>query len=439
MMNKEESSLTVGKNGPVLLQDIQLIGKLSQFVRERIPERVAFAKGTGAHGYFRVYMPMSDLTTAAFLQNPERKTPVFVRFSTMTGSKGSADTLRDVRGFATKFYTTEGNYDLICTSLPVFFIRDAIHFPELMHALKPSPSNNLNEPARFWKYMAETPEATHMATWLFSDRGTVKSYRHMEGYGVNTYVWVSASGNRQFVRYHWKPLQGTKYITRQEAEFLAGFDPDAASRDLCDSLERSELTEYELSVQLIPYEKQNQYDFDILDATKRWPEKKVPLMKVGKLTLNKATEDYFEEVEKAVFSPANIVPGIEFSFDRLLQGSIFASLDAQRHRLGAGFDQIPINKTKYPVNIAALQNKGIQSSVVEVEGNIERNSVRKGDDFSQAGERYRAMPSKEQDRLVDNILDYLMFVDDKIQQKVVNYFMNADEEFGERIARGLDY
>ena len=185
MMNKEESSLTAGKNGPVLLQDVQLIQKLTRFVRERIPERVVFAKGTGAHGYFRVYMPMSDFTKAAFLQSPDKKTPVFVRFSTMTGSKGSADTLRDVRGFAVKFYTTEGNYDLISTNLPVFFIRDAIHFPELMHALKPSPSTNLTEPARFWKYISETPEATHMAAWLFSDHGTIKSYRHMEGYSVN--------------------------------------------------------------------------------------------------------------------------------------------------------------------------------------------------------------------------------------------------------------
>lgn len=437
MMHKEESSLTAGKNGPVLLQDVQLIDKLTRFARERIPERVVFAKGTGAHGYFRVYMPMSDFTKAAFLQNPDRKTPVFVRFSTMTGSKGSADTLRDVRGFAVKFYTTEGNYDLISTSLPVFYIRDAIHFPDLMHALKPSPSTNLTEPARFWKYISETPEATHMTTWLFSDNGTVKSYRHMEGYSINTYVWITANGQRQLVRYHWKPIQGIKTITRHEAEFLAGFDPDAASRDLCDSLERGELTEYELNVQLIPFDKQDQFDFDPLDATKLWPENLVPLLKVGKLTLNKSTENYFEEVEKSAFSPANIVPGIEFSFDRLLQGGIFASLDAQRHRLGSNFEQIPINQARYPITAAATQ--GRIPAAVHVEGNIERCQITKGDDFFQAGERYRAMTSKDRDHLADNIIDHLMFVDGKIQKKVVGYFLQADEEFGARIARGLDF
>ena len=437
MMNKEESSLTAGKNGPVLLQDVRLIDKLTRFVRERIPERVVFAKGTGAHGYFRVYMPMSDFTKAAFLQNPERKTPVLVRFSTMSGSKGSADTLRDVRGFAVKFYTTEGNYDLVSTSLPVFYIRDAIHFPELMHALKPSPSTNLTEPARFWEYIAEAPEATHMVTWLFSDNGTLKSYRHMEGFSINTYVWISENGQRQLVRYHWKPMLGTKNITRHEAEFLAGFDPDAASRDLCDSLERGELTEYELNVQLIPFDQQDQYDFDPLDATKAWPESKIPLLKVGKLTLNKATQDYLEEVEKAAFSPANIVPGIEFSFDRLLQGAIFASMDAERHRLGSNFEQFPVNQERYQATATVTQSR--IPSAVRVEGKIERNQAVKGDDFTQAGERYREMSSKEQDRLVDNIIDHLMFVDDKIQRKVVGYFTQADEEFGARVARGLDF
>jgi len=437
MMNKEESSLTAGKNGPVLLQDVRLIDKLTRFVREGIPERVVFAKGTGAHGYFRVYMPMSDFTKAAFLQNPEKKTPVFVRFSTMTGSKGSADTIRDVRGFAVKFYTTEGNYDLLCTSLPVFYIRDAIHFPELMHALKPSPSTNIIEPARFWKYISETPEATHMITWLFSDNGTMKSYRHMEGYSVNTYIWVSSNGQRQLVRYHWKPLLGVKNITRQEAEFLAGFDPDAAARDLCDSLERGEPTEYELNVQLIPYDKQDQYDFDPLDPTKIWPESLVPLFKVGKMTLNKATENYQEEVEKAAFSPANIVPGIEFSFDRLLQGSIFSSLDAQRYRLGPDFEQYPVNRARYPTTAMLIQSRA--PAPIQVQGSVERTQPVKGDDFAQAGERYRSMSPKEQDHLVDNIIDHMLFVDDRIQKKVVEYFIQADEEFGKRVAQGLDF
>jgi catalase len=306
-----------------------------------------------------------------------------------------------------------------------------------MHALKPSPSTNIIEPARFWKYISETPETTHMVTWLFSDDGTIKSYRHMESHSVNTYVWISSNGQRQLVRYHWRPMLGAKNIARQEAEFLAGFDPDAAARDLCDSLERGELTEYELSVQLIPFEKQDQYDFDPLDATKVWPENRVPLLKVGKLTLNKATENYLEEVEKAAFSPANIVPGGDFSFDRLLQGGIFASLDAQRHRLGPDFDQFAVNQARYPVTAAAAQTS--TTAPVQVQGYVERVASAKGNDFNQAGEKYRSMPQKEQDHLVDNIIDHLMFVDDNIQRKVVGYFLKADEEFGSRVARGLDF
>jgi catalase len=232
-------------------------------------------------------------------------------------------------------------------------------------------------------------------------------------------------------------MLGAKNIARQEAEFLAGFDPDAAARDLCDSLERGELTEYELSVQLIPFEKQDQYDFDPLDAMKVWPENRVPLLKVGKLTLNKATENYLEEVEKAAFSPAKIVPGIDFSFDRLLQGGIFASLDAQRHRLGSDFDQFAVNQTRYPITAVAAQAS--TAVPVQVQGYVERNMYSKGDDFKQAGERYRSMPQKEQDHLVDNIIDHLMFVDDTIQRKVVGYFLKADEEFGSRVARGLDF
>jgi catalase len=276
-----------------------------------------------------------------------------------------------------------------------------------------------------------------MTTWLFSDYGTVKSYRHMEGYSVNTYVWVNSDGKRNLVRYHWKPVLGVKCITRQEAEFLAGFDPDAAARDLSDSLENREVTEYELSVQMIPYEQQDQYDFDPLDATKLWPESKIPLLKIGKLTLNKATEDYFEEVEKSAFSMASTVPGIEFSFDRLLQGGLFISLDSLRHRLGPDYDQIPVNRARFTVNSASQQDDIYPP--VAVTGFIDRDDNKKGDDFTQAGERYRSMTSKEQDHLVNNILDHLMFVDDKIQQRVVGYFMKADQEFGERISRGLDY
>lgn len=437
--SNDESSLTVGTDGPVLLQDVQLIEKLAQFNREKIPERAIHAKGAGAYGYFRVYMPMSDYTSAAFLQNPEVKTPVFVRFSTAIGSKGSADTARDIRGFAVKFYTSEGNYDLIGNHLPVFFIRDAIKFPELIDSLKPSRDTNLTDSGRFWDFISKTPEATHMITWLFSDRGTIKSYRHMEGYGVNTFIWVCPKGRKHFVKYHWRPLSGIKDITRQEAEFLAGFDPDAASRDLSDSLERGEATEYELYVQLIPFEDQYKFNFDLLDATKIWPEYKVPLILVGKMTLNRAPENYFEEVEQSAFSPANLVPGIEFSNDKLLQGRIFAYSDAQRYRLGTNYHQIPVNQSKSQPNKKKTIQSVFEALGETISGKIERKGIPNTYDFEQAGERYRSLGKRDQDHLVDNIIDNMMFIDDDIQKMVVSYFMEADRDFGSRIARGLDY
>jgi catalase len=438
--NNDESSLTVGEDGPVLLQDIQLLEKLAHFNRERIPERVVHAKGVGIHGYFRVYMPMSDYTKAAFFQNPELKTPVFVRFSTFIGSKGSADTARDPRGFAVKFYTEEGNYDLVGSSLPVFFIRDGMKFPDLIHALRPAPNTNLSEPDRFWEFISRTPEATHMIIWLFSDRGTIKSYRTMEGFGVNTYVWICPKGNRYFARCHWKPMAGVKTISRQEAEFLAGYDPDAATRDLYDSIENGEVTEYELWVQLIPEKNKDQFDFDILDATKIWPDKLVPPMRVGKMTLNKAPDDYLEEVEKSAFNPANIVPGIDFSFDKLLQGRLFSYRDAQMHRLGANFSQIKINSarnlSKDPLKVELEKN--VQSTTIPIIGNIKRKTSGI-DDFSQAGESYRSFSKEEQDCLVENLIDSLMFVDEKIQDKIIGFFIKADEEFGNRVKKGLDY
>ena len=235
----DQNSLTVGDRGSVLLQDIQLIEKLAQFDRERIPERVVHAKGAGAYGYFQVYRPMKHYTIAKFLQNPDEKTPVFVRFSTVIGSKGSADTARDPRGFAVKFYTKDGNYDLAGNDIPVFFIRDAIKFPDLIHALKPAPDTNIIDQNRVWDFFSSMPETTHMITWVYSDRGTIKSYRRIEGFGVNTYIWLNDKGERRFVKYHWKPALGIETIDRKEAEFLAGADPDVATKDLYDTLELS--------------------------------------------------------------------------------------------------------------------------------------------------------------------------------------------------------
>ena len=353
-ISDNQNSLTVGERGPVLLQDVQFIEKMAHFDRERIPERVVHAKGAGAHGYFEVYKSMAPYTKAKFLQIPKKKTPVFVRFSTVTGGRGSADTVRDPRGFAVKFYTEEGNYDLVGNNLPVFFIRDAVKFPDMVHAFKGAPDSNMPSSSsahnRFWDFISLTPESTHMITWVFSDRGTPKSYRMMEGFGVNTYVWVNDKGKAVYVKYHWKPLLGVHSLDRHEATKLAGTDPDYLTRDLRDAIASGGEVEYELNVQLMDIADELKQDFDPLDATKTWPEDKFPLMPVGKMVLNRNPKNFFTEVEQAAFCPASIVPGIEFSSDKLLQGRTFSYADTQRYRLGANYLQLPINHPLVPVN-----------------------------------------------------------------------------------------
>jgi len=346
-VSDNQNSLTVSERGPVLLQDVHLIEKLAHFDRERIPERVVHAKGAGAHGHFQVNKSMSKYSCANFLQDPKKKTPVFVRFSTVVGARGSADSVRDPRGFAVKFYTEEGNYDLVGNNLPVFFIRDAIKFPDMVHSFKPAPDTNIptasSANSRFWDFISLTPESTHMITWLFSDRGTVKSFRTMEGFGVNTYKWVNKEGKEVYVKYHWKPTAGVHSIDRHESTRLAGEDPDIATRDLYDTIASGKTVEYELNVQLMDIADELKQNFDPLDATKTWPEDKFPLMPVGKMVLNRNPENYFAEVEQAAFCPASIVPGIELSADKLLQGRVFAYADTQRHRLGPNYLQLPVH------------------------------------------------------------------------------------------------
>jgi catalase len=376
-----QNSLTIGQRGPVLLQDVQFIEKMAHFDRERIPERVVHAKGAGAHGYFQTYKSMKPYTKAKFLQNPKQKTSVFVRFSTVTGGRGSADTVRDPRGFAVKFYTEDGNYDLVGNNLPVFFIRDAIKFPDMVHAFKGSPDTNMPSASSahnsFWDFISLTPESTHMITWLFSDRGTPKSYRMQEGFGVNTYVWVNAKGKAVDIKYHWKPKLGVQNLDRHEATHLAGVDPDFLTRDLHDAIARGEEVEFELNVQMMDITDELKQDFDPLDPTKTWPEDKFPLMPVGKMVLNKNPDNFFTEVEQAAFCPANIVPGIEFSADKLLQGRTFSYADTQRHRLGANFFQLGVNRPVVPVNNnqrdGAMQNGQFSGPV-----NYEPNSLAVG-------------------------------------------------------------
>ena len=466
-VNDTQNSETAGERGPVLLQDVRFIEKIAHFDRERIPERVVHAKGAGAHGYFQVYKSMEAYTKAKFLQDPEKKTPVFVRFSTVTGGRGSADTVRDPRGFAVKFYTEEGNYELVGNNLPVFFIRDAIKFPDMVHAFKGAPDSNMPSASsahnRFWDFISLTPESTHMITWLFSDRGTPKSYRMQEGFGVNTYVWVNAEGGAVYVKYHWKPKLGVQNLDRHEATRLAGVDPDYLTRDLYDTIASGGEVEYELCVQLMDIADELKQDFDPLDATKTWSEEKFPLMPVGKMVLNRNPENFFAEVEQAAFCPAAIVPGIEFSADKLLQGRTFSYTDTQRYRLGANYLQLPINRPQVPVNNnqrdgsmqigefsgtvnyepssldpdAPMEALAGNPYVHRIEGEVTRQKIRLTDDFTQAGERYRSLSKMDQEHLVDNLVADLLKIDRPIQQRMVENLTNADPEFGRLVAEGL--
>lgn len=352
-ISEDEHSLKAGDRGPTLLEDFHFREKMTHFDHERIPERVVHARGSAAHGIFETYECASDITKAQFLNGKGTKTPVFVRFSTVAGSRGSADTVRDARGFATKFYTQEGNYDLVGNNIPVFFIQDAIKFPDFVHAVKPEPNNEIPQAQSahdtFWDFIANNQESAHMVMWHMSDRSIPRSYRMMEGFGVNTYRFINAEGKSHFVKFHWKPVLGVKSLVWDEAQIIAGKDPDFHRRDLWDSIERGDYPEWELGVQLIPHEDEFKFSFDILDATKIWPEEEVPVRILGKMTLNKNVDNFFAETEQAAFHVGHVVPGIDFSNDPLLQGRLFSYTDTQLIRLGGpNFHELPINKPICP-------------------------------------------------------------------------------------------
>jgi catalase len=353
-ISDNQNSLTVGPRGPVLLEDFVLREKITNFDHERIPERVVHARGTGAHGYFQPYKSHARLTRAAFLQDPEVKTPVFVRFSTVAGSEGSPDLARDVRGFAVKFYTSEGNYDLVGNNIPVFFIQDAIKFPDLIHAVKPEPDRGFPQAASahdtFWDFASLTPESTHMLMWAMSDRAIPRSYRMMEGFGVHTFRMINAKGKASLVKFHWRPKLGSFSVIWDEAVKINGADIDFHRRDLWEAIEAGDFPEYELSVQVFDEEQAAEFDFDVLDPTKIIPEEVVPLTPLGRMVLDRNPANFFAETEQVAYCPANMVPGIEFSNDPLLQGRLFSYLDTQLSRLGSpNFHEIPINRPKTDV------------------------------------------------------------------------------------------
>ena len=354
-INDNQNSLKAGERGPTLLEDFIFREKITHFDHERIPERIVHARGSAAHGVFQVYKSMSKYTKAGFLTDTERQTPVFVRFSTVAGSRGSTDLARDVRGFAVKFYTEEGNFDLVGNNMPVFFIQDAIKFPDLVHAVKPEPHNEIPQAASahdtFWDFISLLPESSHMIMWLMSDRAIPRSYRMMEGFGVHTFRFINAKGSSTFVKFHWKPILGVHSLAWDEAQNLSGKDPDFHRRDLWEAIESGAFPEWELGVQLVAEEDEHKFEFDLLDPTKLIPEELVPVIRIGKMTLNRNPDNFFAETEQVAYHVGHIVPGIDFTNDPLMQGRLFSYTDTQLKRLGGpNFHEIPINRPVSPVH-----------------------------------------------------------------------------------------
>ncbi|MFC5451301.1 catalase [Paenibacillus aestuarii] len=426
-------SQTVGERGPVLEQDSVLHEKLETFIHEKLLERPVHTKGYGAFGYFQTVHAMTPYTQLCFLQNPGQQTPVTVRFSLAVSNKGTPDTARNVHGFATKFYTEQGVFDLVFNHNPVFAVRDAIRFPEFIHALLPSPVNNLMDPDRFWSFVARTPESTHFLLRLYSDAGTVKSLRHMPGHSVNTYVWKNAQGVRTYVKYHWIPFAGVQYIDRQEAARIACENPDYNGKDLFDALNAGKPFEYGLYVQLMNPQDESFLPYDPLDSTKVWDERQYPLLPVGRLVLNRNPDNYQEQVEKLAFSPANLLEGAELSDDKILQGRANIYWDSQRRRLGPEFRKIPINHQQNwtPDSLVTSGNGRF------VEGRLQRSEIPKQDDFAQAGQFYRALTPLEQEHLVENLAADLVGVARETQNIVLSYLSQASSELGERVARQI--
>lgn len=391
LINDDQNSLKAGERGATLLEDFILREKLTHFDHERIPERVVHARGSGAHGVFKLYKPLNKVTKAGFLNDTEIETPVFVRFSTVAGSKGSTDLARDVRGFAVKFYTQQGNFDLVGNNMPVFFIQDAMKFPDLVHAVKPEPDNEIPQAASahdtFWDFISLMPESTHMIMWLMSDRAIPRSYRMMEGFGVHTFRFINEKGVASFVKFHWKPLLGVHSVAWDEAQNISGKDPDFHRRDLWEAIESGAFPEWELGVQIVPEEDEFKFGFDLLDPTKIIPEELVPVERIGKMTLNRNPDNFFAETEQVAFHVGNIVPGIDFTNDPLLQGRLFSYTDTQLIRLGGpNFHEIPINRPIVPIYnnqrdgfMRQQINKGKTSYGPNALGNNDPQQVREAD------------------------------------------------------------
>ncbi|MFC2009781.1 catalase [Chloroflexota bacterium] len=464
-VDNDQNSKAAGGYGPLLIQDTHLLEKLGHFDRERIPERVVHAKGAGAHGYFEVTADVTKYTMAKFLSKIGKRTEVFARFSTVGGEKGSADAERDPRGFALKFYTEEGNYDMTGNNTPVFFIRDPLKFPDFIHTQKRHPGTNLKDANMFWDFLSLTPESVHQVTVLFSDRGTPRTFRNMNGYSSHTFKWYNEKGEYVWVQYHFKTEQGIKNFTRDEAGEMKSTDPDHATRDLHDAIERGEFPSWRLEMQIMTPEHAAKYRFDPFDITKVWFHADFPPITIGRLVLDRNPENYFAEVEQAAFSPANFVPGIAVSPDKLLQGRLYSYHDTHLHRLGPNYQLLPINRPKatavnyyqrdgamaldnnggetpnyYPNSFGgAIPQPSVAEPPFEVFGVAARHPyTHSNDDFFQAGELFRrVMTDEDREHLVGNITTHLCNALKRIQLRQSAIFLKADEEYGSRVAEGL--
>ena len=463
----DEHSLSVGPDGPLLLQDHYLIQKMAQFNRERVPERVVHAKGGGAHGFFEVTEDVSQWTKAAFLAEKGRRTPVFQRFSTVALELGSPDTVRDPRGFAIKFYTEEGNYDLVGNNTPVFFVRDPSKFSDFIHSQKRMPGTNLRSHEAQWDFWTLSPESAHQVTILFTDRGTPRSWRTMHGFSSHTYMWVNAAAERFWVKYHFKTDQGIANFTAAEATAMTAEDPDFHLRDLHDAIDRGDHPSWTLEVQVMPFADAADYRFNPFDLTKVWPHGDYPPIAIGRLVLDRNPENYFAEVEQAAFEPGNLVPGIGPSPDKMLLGRLFSYPDTHRYRIGPNYLQLPINQPRVPVNSynkdGAMRYRHAGSQPVyapnsfggpaadperfadpgwETSGEIVRSAYtlrRDDDDFGQPGTLYRTVLSpSEQDNLVANVVGHLRAgVGIDIVNRAIAYWSCVDPGLGDRVAAGL--
>ncbi|MDY7001464.1 MAG: catalase [Thermodesulfobacteriota bacterium] len=459
------NSATAGARGPVLMQDVHLLEKLGHFDRERIPERVVHAKGAGAYGYFEVTADLAKYTKAKFLSKKGKKTDVFVRFSTVGGEKGSADAERDPRGFAMKFYTEDGNYDLVGNNTPVFFIRDPLKFADFIHTQKRNPQTNLKDANMFWDFLSLTPESIHQVTILFSDRGTPATYRNMNGYSSHTYKWYNAKGEIFWVKYHWKTDQGIKNFNLAQATAMRSKDPDHATRDLFQAIEKKDYPSWTLEMQIMPMKDALDYRFDTFDLTKVWPHGDYPPIKVGKFVLNRNPVNYFAEVEQAAFSPANLVPGVAASPDKMLQGRLFSYHDTHIHRLGPNYHLIPVNQPKNCPETSyqrdafmrtddgggsgpnywpnSFGGPGPDAKALEPHFDLEGQGGRfeyqhPNDDFVQPGALYtRIMTAQDRKNLVTNIVGHLGGAAKRIQYRQTALFYKAAADYGNRVAKGL--